>query len=85
MPRDAVDLYLFHIAGLGFESSQLGLFESDSHKLLALFVLWKKEPGCFQGLLMLFSVVFLPAEKEISCGLEGFDLRGNRYRVTVRS
>ena len=78
-PRDAVDLYLFHIARLGFESLQLGLFESDSHKQLALFILWKKKPrksGYFQWLLMLVGAVSLPAEKESSCGLESFSLRG---------
>ena len=82
---ETVDLHLFQIAGLGFESLQLGLFESDSHKWLTLFILWKKEPGYFQGLLMLFLVVSLPAEKGISCGLECFNLRGNCYRVTVQS
>jgi hypothetical protein len=42
---------------MGFETLQLGLFESDSYKLPALFILWKKEPrksGYFGGLLMLF-------------------------------
>ena len=41
-PRDAVDLHLFHIAGLGFESLQLGLFESDSHSGLPCLFFGRK-------------------------------------------